>query len=311
MQYKQIALGGTFDHFHSGHAAFLRDAASHADHLVIGITAQSLLRNKLLPHLIEEYPVRKEAVAAFCRSHNWSFELLELIDVFGPTLTNPKIEALFVTPNTLSGAEAINLERRKRGLSELHIEKAELLLDEVGNVISSERIRLGEINRSGKVYSKVFDRSLLLNEAQRKYFSKPQGPIVEYPAKNQGFTIVVGDTTLEYFIENNWQYDLGIFDYIKKRLPYGESVIKSLRIDATVTNPAQSITQELVHGIKAALNTPAKHILVNGEEDLAAVAAVLLASLESTIYYGQPDVGIVQMTATEDKKNDVLTILTS
>ncbi|NLB75740.1 MAG: DUF359 domain-containing protein, partial [Crenarchaeota archaeon] len=47
------------------------------------------------------------------------------------------------------------------------------------------------------------------------------------------------------------------------------------------------------------------HIVVNGEEDLLTLIAVLYAPQNSFIIYGQPDIGIVVVKATEMKKAEV------
>jgi len=44
------------------------------------------------------------------------------------------------------------------------------------------------------------------------------------------------------------------------------------------------------------------HLLVKGEEDLATVAAVLHAPLAATVYYGQPQEGLVEIIVTETVK---------
>jgi pantetheine-phosphate adenylyltransferase len=309
MQYKRVALGGTFDHFHAGHQAFLQHAASLGETLVIGVTHPDLTKNKVFPQLIESYAVRSAAVEMFCKKNNWHAEIIELTNTFGPTITDLKIDALCVTEDTLHGAEVINKKRLAVGLTALRVEKAPLFYDTGHVPISSERIRSGQISRDGLAYKSIFTHSLSLNDVQRNYFSKVQGEIVSVPAETDNLRIVVGDTVLENFIENGWHYDVGVFDFLKRRLPYAAGSLHTLTRDLQVTNFPQQITTELVAALQTAILGNSKYILVDGEEDLAAVAAVLLAPLNSSIYYGQPDTGMVQMIATEAQKSAVYKIL--
>lgn len=65
-----------------------------------------------------------------------------------------------------------------------------------------------------------------------------------------------------------------------------------------VRNPAGSITEEAVEGIRRAFQgmKPAR-VLVDGEEDLLALPAFVLAPPSASIFYGQPGQGIVMSTA--------------
>ncbi len=311
MKYTVLALGGTFDHFHAGHRAFLKYAASLAEQLVIGLTKPEITLHKDLYDQLEPYDVREKAVADFCKDQNISCEITALTDVYGPTTSDARIEALCVTPETVTGAEAINNKRISLSLTALHVEKAPLLFDEVGEIISSKRIRKGQIDREGNVYKNIFAKNLKLTERQRSYFSKPHGTIVTEPRENQSSAIIclVGDSTFETFFANNWQYTAAIIDFKKKRVEYQPSSKLLDLIQVRATNPAGEITVELVAKIEEISEKKWQHLLVMGEEDLAAVAAVLLLPLGSLIYYGQPDVGIVEVLVTETIKNDFYSVL--
>jgi len=51
-------------------------------------------------------------------------------------------------------------------------------------------------------------------------------------------------------------------------------------------------------------------IFVRGEEDLAAVPAMLMAPEGSAVLYGQPDQGVVLVQITESKKEEIRDLLT-
>jgi hypothetical protein len=51
------------------------------------------------------------------------------------------------------------------------------------------------------------------------------------------------------------------------------------------------------------------HLFVDGEEDLAAVVLQLLLPLGATIYYGQPNEGLVRWQVTEESKEKTAILL--
>lgn len=79
----------------------------------------------------------------------------------------------------------------------------------------------------------------------------------------------------------------------------------------TVDNPAGVITEELWDTISKLYENKTDDVLlcVNGEEDLAALPAILLAPSDVTIIYGMPDKGVVAVPATEHHKQKVKDIL--
>ena len=77
-----------------------------------------------------------------------------------------------------------------------------------------------------------------------------------------------------------------------------------------VKNPPGTITFEAFNAVQEAFK--ANHrvkVVVEGEEDLLALAAILHAPLNSIIVYGQPQKGIVVVKATQQKKAEVAEIL--
>lgn len=76
----------------------------------------------------------------------------------------------------------------------------------------------------------------------------------------------------------------------------------AIHCDITVKNPASEITEELVDAIKKGY----KRIFVEGEEDLAALPAILYADENTLIVYGQPSEGIMVIRPTEENKKKVV-----
>ena len=70
----------------------------------------------------------------------------------------------------------------------------------------------------------------------------------------------------------------------------------------SVNNPAGTITEEVIQGIKKSLSNGRSLLIVNGEEDLCAIPAVMYAPLQSLLFYGQPEKGVVALFITEEIK---------
>jgi len=308
-QYRAIGLGGTFDHFHIGHQRFLEYAAEFADHLVVGITTPELTAHKLLAQSIESFETRKQAVESFLTAKGISGETFSLNDQFGPTLKDSQVEAVAVTEHTVTGGEAINQERTKLGLSPLPVHISTLVRDEHGDVISSTRIRLGEINRTGQLYKDLLQNGVTLTEAQTAFFKQPQGKLLsDVPKITVSVPIAtVGDVVSESFLQAKVDVSLVVFDRKSARQAYTSSVLTEPT--QTLFNPAGRISTELSDWLRQFCQQLShewlprtQFLYIEGEEDLATVALVLLAPLQLRVYYGQPNQGIVELIIDEALK---------
>jgi uncharacterized protein (UPF0218 family) len=77
-----------------------------------------------------------------------------------------------------------------------------------------------------------------------------------------------------------------------------------------VKNPRGTITEEAIKAIREALERDARvHVIVDGEEDLLTLIAVLYAPENSLVVYGQPYEGIVVIKITAEKKAEAKEIL--
>jgi uncharacterized protein (UPF0218 family) len=104
--------------------------------------------------------------------------------------------------------------------------------------------------------------------------------------------------------------DLAIVDNKTKRLPTPDHVQKSLEHDRyktiEVKNPPATLTQGLVDVIRESLRGKERvKIVVDGEEDLATLPAILYAPLGSAVVYGQPNEGSVLVIVTPEKKKQI------
>jgi pantetheine-phosphate adenylyltransferase len=99
-------MGGTFDQLHNGHRKLLTlAAASSTDLLIIGITGDEMLKNKKNKDQISSFRNREEGVDFFLKiaKPNLKLSLVELSDPYGPTITDPSIDALVVSSETMGG----------------------------------------------------------------------------------------------------------------------------------------------------------------------------------------------------------------
>jgi uncharacterized protein (UPF0218 family) len=77
-----------------------------------------------------------------------------------------------------------------------------------------------------------------------------------------------------------------------------------------VENPPGALSESLLSTLAAAVDADEPiTIVVDGEEDLAALPAVLAAPLGATVVYGQPDEGMVAIEVTEAAKAEMRSLL--
>jgi len=123
--------------------------------------------------------------------------------------------------------------------------------------------------------------------------------------------IAVGDVVAAELLAAGLKPDLMVVDFKVKRAPAGDETrgaIDAYKIHAVrVRNPAGTVTPELYNAFES-IRLPAK-IIVEGEEDLATLPAVLTAPIGSVIAYGQPNEGMVLVEVTKRKKREFQKLL--
>ncbi|MCX8149890.1 MAG: GTP-dependent dephospho-CoA kinase family protein [Candidatus Bathyarchaeota archaeon] len=121
--------------------------------------------------------------------------------------------------------------------------------------------------------------------------------------------VSVGDTVSKNLHKHKIIPQLSITDSKTMRKKIKPSRFAGKEI-VRVENPQGTITKEAIFAIREALKRDCKvHIVVNGEEDLLTLVAVLYAPENSFVVYGQPSEGIVVVKVTAEKKTETREIL--
>ena len=109
------------------------------------------------------------------------------------------------------------------------------------------------------------------------------------------FTVTVGDIVTLDLLEAGIIPDISIIDYKTKRMPMDqakERFYKFSQPESFVNNPEGQITRDMWNAIKDGYDNPRNlRIVVDGEEDLAALACIALAPPGTTVIYGIPNRG--------------------
>jgi uncharacterized protein (UPF0218 family) len=120
--------------------------------------------------------------------------------------------------------------------------------------------------------------------------------------------IAIGDISTFNLLKHGTVPDISVIDKKTHREPAGVDIIKVIRHsnfrDVNVKNPPGFVESELVSALSDAMDADVPvQIMVNGEEDLAALPAIVLAPVSSVVIYGLPDEGGIMVTVTPGIKD--------
>jgi pantetheine-phosphate adenylyltransferase len=155
-KFNLVVCGGTFDLFHAGHKSFIKDALACSAKVLLGITDDGYIQNFKNNLGVEDFQTRKFAVERFLSSISASdrVQIVGINNAYEPYLeTSTNYEAIVITEQTKQVALDINAKRSQNGAPQLEVVVSLMKGASDGGIISSSRIRNGEINREGKVYS--------------------------------------------------------------------------------------------------------------------------------------------------------------
>ena len=141
----------------------------------------------------------------------------------------------------------------------------------------------------------------IMPDELRKELGTPVGKVltsikeIASEIANSKILVTVGDIVTLDILETGRIPDISIIDYITQRMPMDQVKERFSRFkqpEITVHNPAGQITREMWDAIKDGYADPRNlRIVVDGEEDMAALACIFLAPPGTTVIYGIPNRG--------------------
>lgn len=128
--------------------------------------------------------------------------------------------------------------------------------------------------------------------------------------------ITVGDVVTSHVIEAGATPDVALVDERTERAAVDASIARTISQhdgfdrEVTVENPPATLSAALLEALRGALAAAeyATLIAVDGEEDLAAVPAIIAAPSGATVVYGQPGEGMVHVTVDETVRDRAMGI---
>ena len=161
------------------------------------------------------------------------------------------------------------------------------------------------------------DVVLSLQYELRSELREPLGPIytdTEALLADAGDPIVaVGDVVTYHLLEADRRPDVALVDGKTKREAVEAAVWAAIdgfdhRIE--VTNPQGTLSADLLTELRAALSREGSTVLVvEGEEDLAALPVLLAAPEGASLVYGQPNEGMVLAAVTQEAREGARSLL--
>jgi hypothetical protein len=157
----------------------------------------------------------------------------------------------------------------------------------------------------------------VLSDDDRDMLRQPIGAVLQEDDLNDAPSrplIAVGDMVTATLQRQGIKPDLSVVDYRVERSPCDDDIKQAVQHAGEtvhqVDNPPGVITKELWQAVETALAShTATRIDVDGEEDLAALAAIALAPRGATVLYGLPSRGIARVIVTSESKEKVKRVL--
>ena len=151
----KVCFGGTFNIIHKGHELLFKKAFEGDNQVFIGLCSDELIKGKKTVE-IDDYEIRERSLISFLESKGWKarFTISKLVEELGPA-TSGDYDAIVVSEETVNGAKEINKVREQTSLGPLKILTVRMAFAENGDIISSTRIKKGEMDVNGKLMRKV------------------------------------------------------------------------------------------------------------------------------------------------------------
>lgn len=309
MEFEKAIMAGTFDHFHPGHQAILNCAFAAAKYVFIGITSDAFVGQfknleQKYPLAIEKFADRQSSLVEFLREKQYfqRANVLPIEDKYDRSISDSTFEAIVVSPETEAVAREINQIRRKHGLIKLEIVLQPWILAEDGKPINSLRIRNGDIDRRGKLFTIPASWGVrILPQNLRQEFKKPSGELFPDGSKNhkegvvefakrylggspnrrskpetghsvfggkkyQPKIIAVGDGTTAALISQGIFPDISIIDFKIKRIPVYKNIaelgLRDIKVHEKAVNAAGTINIDAFQKLNSLIKNEVSRVVL-------------------------------------------------
>lgn len=310
-----VCVAGTFDHIHVGHEALLTKAFAIATHVLIGVTSDVFTKRYKKYAVVRPSDARKQDVEAWLDIHGYRgrYDIVFIDDPYEPAVSLSSVEALVVSQESQDRAETLNAKRIEKGLKPLTIVIVPTRTAKDGKPISSSRVRTGEIDTKG---------NLVLPRILRDQLTRPMGLILQtkeaidtsFAKHADNIVIVVGDATTKAALDAGVKASLIVIDNKVERKTFtGLSKYRQMlemHTQHIISGPG-FIARVALDAIASWGTNPKNFVVldIEGEEDLLTLPVIVHAPIGSIVYYGQPQVGLVEVIVTEEKKKEAQILL--
>ena len=180
----------------------------------------------------------------------------------------------------------------------------------------ADRVDGGSDDHSNTSNSRTEQPLLTLPDELRGELKEPMGPIETDAAtllqEVSGPLSAVGDVVTYHFLTAGRDPDVALVDGITKREAVDAEIRRTVidRDARAVANPPATITAELARALREAIDADEPvTLLVDGEEDLAVLPAIVAAPDGASVVYGQPDEGMVHVVVDETIRERIRLLL--
>ncbi|ELY65371.1 GTP-dependent dephospho-CoA kinase family protein [Natronococcus jeotgali] len=160
------------------------------------------------------------------------------------------------------------------------------------------------------------DQLLVLPDELRHELKEPMGPIetdadVLLEAVS-GPLIAVGDVVTYHLVRAGREPDVALVDERTKRELVEAEIRETVteRVSVEARNPPAELTADVVETLRESLEREEPTtVLVDGEEDLVVLPAIVVAPDGASVVYGQPDEGMVHVVVDDELRAEARALL--
>jgi GTP-dependent dephospho-CoA kinase len=160
------------------------------------------------------------------------------------------------------------------------------------------------------------EQLLVLPDELRHELKEPMGPIetdAEVLLEDVSDPLIaVGDVVTYHFLQAGRQPDVALVDERTKRRTVDAEIRDTVtdRVDVEATNPPAELTADAIETLVAAVERDEPTtILIDGEEDLIVLPAIVAAPDGASVVYGQPDEGMVHVVVDDESRAEARALL--